>query len=261
MRFHNPLPNRSISIRSEADSASLPPLDHTRAITGLSSAQPVKNSGYIAPPIKIHQQQQQDKKDPNKNMTQTQLDSAKRLTQGLSVSLNSNIQSGSGSGVYQLNGTVVRQPKVLGTVPAVVLLDQDMYGEASSSVLSINQNQTQTSITNISLQMQYSPPQSQSHSLSQSQLQSQLLSQSQSQLLSYAQVQSSCNQQIHSYMAAQAQTQAQAQAQSHQYIADYAWPRRPNRFVDENRAGRLRGEPTKATVPVTYVSAAGMDYS
>ena len=261
MRFHNPLPNRSISIRSEADSASLPPLDHTRAVTGLSSAQTVKNSGYIAPPIKIHQQQQQDKKDPNKNMTQTQLDSAKRLTQGLSVSLNSNIQSGSGSGVYQLNGTVVRQPKVLGTVPAVVLLDQDMYGETSSSVLSIHQNQTQTSITNISLQMQYSPPQSQSHSLSQSQLQSQLLSQSQSQLLSYAQVQSSCNQQIHSYMAAQAQTQAQAQAQSHQYIADYAWPRRPNRSVDENRAGRLRGEPAKATVPVTYVSAAGTDYS
>ena len=59
MRFHNPLPNRSISIRSEADSASLPPLDHTRAITGLSSAQPVKNSGCIAPPIKIQQQQQQ----------------------------------------------------------------------------------------------------------------------------------------------------------------------------------------------------------
>lgn len=135
LRLHNPLPNRSIASKdNESTSSSLPPLDYTsRPQIGSIAAQVGKGIGWRAPPNK-----QPEKKDLTKVLTQTQLDSAKRLSQGLSVSLTHHPSNNS-----YTNTGMPRQQKFAGVVPAVVVLDQEGLGIGEAYTYAHLQAQTQ----------------------------------------------------------------------------------------------------------------------
>ena len=106
MRLRCPLPSRARS-GPGSDTASLPPLDSRSSQSSASSggkAASAKGLGWRAPPPK------QEKKEVSKVVTQSQLESAKRLSQGLSVA--------------QIQSQTSRNKYVSSNPPAVLIMDE-----------------------------------------------------------------------------------------------------------------------------------------
>ncbi len=127
LRLRCPLPSRARvgpgTASSSSDTASLPPLDNksssSKSFSSSSSSSGAnKGIGWRAPPMKV------EKKEVSKIVTQSQLESAKRLSQGLSVS---HVQAQSSRNKY------------LGSnIPSVLVMDD--YGESNAGNAGNNNN-------------------------------------------------------------------------------------------------------------------------
>ena len=128
MRLRCPLPSRARS-GPGSDTASLPPLDSRSSSQSSTSsggkAASAKGLGWRAPPPKL------EKKEVSKVVTQSQLESAKRLSQGLSVA--------------QIQSQTTRNKYISSNPPAVLIMDE------YDSSIAPNQQQL-TSAGNIWLQ-------------------------------------------------------------------------------------------------------------
>ena len=114
MRLRCPLPSRAKS-GSGSDTSSLPPLDSRSSSSSKSAAASAKGIGWRAPPPKV------EKKEAPKVVTQSQLESAKRLSQGLSVA--------------QIQSQSTRSKYVSSIAPVLVMDEYEMSGTPGNQQL------------------------------------------------------------------------------------------------------------------------------